>query len=1253
MRDNKVTALGGPGGQDIGRLFAGGNGGAGRIRIEYCDSFSGATNPPASVAKGDFCYGTVTGTVFRDDNNSGTQDAGEPGMAGITASLSGVGDTVTGSDGTYTFTNVPAPGEYIVSITLPPGALNTTPTSVSCQLEPDGTCTANFGILTYLIEKVAGNDHQNRFYLPESFRGGRRYWVQYGRKMVFSAAGQQQANVQLPMAHYGRVTMDVWLTEPASSNTSVQLDLDVGCDGTSEWSKNANLNIPTILSTNNLAAGFNRFLETATPDADGMVTVPLCLTSNIAVTLFLTNLVATPDGLSDVTPTDVNVSPANPVEGDTVTLQATLRNPTVWDTGGLTVSFYATSNTQQYYIGSALVPNVPAGGTAQAGIPWNTLGFTGTVPVRVVVDPFDRLAETDETNNVARANLTILTRPDLLISNLQLSNPEPVVGEPVTVTLTLRNRGQTTAGAQTVALYVGNPDASGTAVGAQGLAPLPGGNTGTVTFTWTPNAPGQYRLFARVDRDNAVNEFDEGNNDTWQDVYVGLAGPIEMDSGGDSDVPYDPARGYGYLTTNSTPVTFCGSDPEQTLRSAPGGRMEYRFDHLQPGHFYHLDVVLYECDGLGRQERILVDGFEVAPTTNLGDAQPHRFSIRLDPALYVDRSIVVTIEEVQGNDAVVATIALHDIDYRYADAGGDRDVAYTPERGYGYLDGVSQRAWGTLPYQTRRIDLGDADPSDDPDNEVRYRFDGLRRNKQYKLLLTFYHRTSPEPVLQVTVDGIPVTDPFTVPFGQRLEREVPVPPSAYADDGTIIVAIARTNARVGGFVNEIALEEETLAQPTEGCNVQATPYVTYVYGQVTIGGAPAPPGTVVEALNPRGEVVGCFVVRTAGYYGLMPIFGEDSSATPPIPGMREGETVRFRVGGQLAQASQAFVWQDDKAVHALDLAVGVGQQQAIPLHRGWNLISFRLMPTSTKVRDVLTSIEGQYDMVLGAEGTFVTTLPETFNTLRDLYPGRAYWLRVTSSTATLQVQGTPVNADTPITLTVGWNWVGYLPEVSQPVTVALQSIAGQYEMVIGETGTYVVGLPEHFQTLRELRPGAGYQIRMKEAAVLRYPTGTGYRIASKPLPRTAQESCPQVRSTPYFTHIYGSILLGEDPAPVGTVIEAWTPRGDIAGCFTVYTEGVYGLMRLYGADNDAGEEGFLPGDNILLVVNRCWVMELPWTWLDDRNIHQVDIRVDGSCTWQEVPTGTLVPPTQPAPTVTPGIWQEANTSYQYLPMVWR
>jgi SdrD B-like domain len=73
--------------------------------------------------------------VWRDDNKNGVQDAGEPGVAGITVSLFDntgklVGSTVTDAYGNYLFSNLPA-GDYSVSVTLPANYTFTSSTGTS------------------------------------------------------------------------------------------------------------------------------------------------------------------------------------------------------------------------------------------------------------------------------------------------------------------------------------------------------------------------------------------------------------------------------------------------------------------------------------------------------------------------------------------------------------------------------------------------------------------------------------------------------------------------------------------------------------------------------------------------------------------------------------------------------------------------------------------------------------------------------------------------------------------------------------------------------------------------------------------------------------------------------------------------------------------------------------------------------------------------------------------------------------------
>ena len=1162
----------------------------------------------------------------------------------------------------------------------------------------------------YIVEQVETTPYNTaRLNLPETFTGGRTYAIQYGRRLVFSGAGELTTTLRIPAGIVNSATLDAllsnitngvvdikvdigsdgtwdwtaapnisgaatlnspelatafnaywsahgaptagtldvpvtvylgragqmlltnlqltpsgsslrWVRLPAQTYSSVTLDLslgdsgsgaytvaaDVGDDGSIDWSAAGNDAFPLALTTGNLAGAFNGYLS----GRSGEVDVPVRLYVMPALSLKLTGFAATPVGQPDVSLTagDITFGAASPTEGETVPIHLTIHNGGSLDSGPFTAAFFATlPGWGNWYLGSAFVPGVPAGGSAQTSLDWRTLGYTGTVPVRVEIDPYDRITETVETNNVATQTLTILTRPDLQVTDIALSDDEPVVGQTVVVTLTLRNRGQTDAGNQTVALYNGNPTSGGVALQSAQTS-LVGGQTTPLTFTWVATAPGPYRLFALADRDDAVDEFDEGNNQQWRDVYVGLAGPILLDSGTPAEPVYTTTLGYGYVDAGQPDVTAsCGGGtlPEETFRRDPGGAVVYRFDHLQPGHAYHLDLLLYECDGAGRQESVAVDGFPVAGPEDLGDGQVHRLSIRLDPALYADRVISVTVTAPGIDGAVVNQVNLHDIDYRYADAGGANDPAYPSgkrPRLYGWLNGVASDGWGTLPYQTVRVDQ--------TDNELRYRFDGLERDKQYNLRFTFWQSSGSSRVLQVRVDGQDTG--LMVDTGDYAlhEETVQVPWGAYADDGSIIVSILRSNAASGAMVNEIALEELTQIIPPT-CQVQGTPDWSQVYGNVTLFGQPAPPGTVIEAINPRGDTVGCFTVVNQGQYGVMKVYGEDNAANPPLPGLRAGECVTFRVNGVSAIPTPALNWQNDHALHPVNLEVGNTRFQNVSLQPNtWDLFSVNINPLGCSTPQTLANIEGRYDRVLGENGVYAPSLPDYAITLNNLQAGAGYYIHITHTTyLNALIEGIAIPVTTPISLHRGWNWVGYLPEGTWPITLALQSIDGQYQRVVGDVDSYDPSLPPGFNFLLTMEPGEGYWLYASNDTTLVYPAGP------PPSPRmwkrdTARQ-CPPFARTPYFNLVYGQITVNGLPARPGSRVEVVTLRGEVAGCFTVQHEGLFGLMPVYGEDTTLNPPlpGFRPGEPLTFRVNGL-PAETPNTlfWQDDKEPHAAEVQ---------------------------------------------
>jgi uncharacterized protein (DUF2141 family) len=98
--------------------------------------------------------GSISGLKFNDLNGNGVQNAGEPGLQGVTVFLDANGNGVldageatriTDVNGNYTFAGLAA-GTYLVRQVTPPGIVNTTPNPVTVTLTSGQNVTGvNFG----------------------------------------------------------------------------------------------------------------------------------------------------------------------------------------------------------------------------------------------------------------------------------------------------------------------------------------------------------------------------------------------------------------------------------------------------------------------------------------------------------------------------------------------------------------------------------------------------------------------------------------------------------------------------------------------------------------------------------------------------------------------------------------------------------------------------------------------------------------------------------------------------------------------------------------------------------------------------------------------------------------------------------------------------------------------------------------------------------------------------------------------------
>lgn len=295
--------------------------------------------------------------------------------------------------------------------------------------------------------------------------------------------------------------------------------------------------------------------------------------------------------------------------------------------------------------------------------------------------------------------------------------------------------------------------------------------------------------------------------------------------------------------------------------------------------------------------------------------------------------------------------------------------------------------------------------------------------------------------------------------------------------------------------------------------------------------------------------------------------------------------------------------------------IGDTLAQDIWLTEGWNLVSFNRMPPVASVDTVVGSMRLDLDRILSFESgplSYYPTLPSAINTLQELDPYHGYWIK-TNRSLVWPVDGSNVTINTSIPLEVGWNLVSFLPEQPLQVDVALVSLQGKYEFVRGYEGealSFAAHLPSDLASLKTMKPGLGYWIKMNEAGKLTYPVikarseGMTYQpniYASSGSPITKSRIWMDI----YATNVkWNAMLLN-----IGSVVTVVDSSGTIVGQTVVRQQGMIGLLPIYGDDPETSiDEGASVGDNLTILINGFEMsLTQQLTWQGDGALSEIPL----------------------------------------------
>jgi len=368
-----------------------------------------------------------------------------------------------------------------------------------------------------------------------------------------------------------------------------------------------------------------------------------------------------------------------------------------------------------------------------------------------------------------------------------------------------------------------------------------------------------------------------------------------------------------------------------------------------------------------------------------------------------------------------------------------------------------------------------------------------------------------------------------------------------------------------------------------------------------------PVGSIIDAYDPDEVRCGTFMVTEAGKYGFLYVYGDDEWEDGD-QGAEPGDVIRFFVNGVEALTTGDNIWTENLDVHEVCLDVPGYVAHSCDLVEGWNLVSWNVDTETDDIFEVLASIDGCLEVVMGFEQgalTYDASLP-LFSDLWQVDHLSGYWIKV-SCDVTLEVVGMPVPVTTPIRVTTGWNLVSYLPEMAMPTADALATVHDDLVVALGYDGGGLTYDPNGvvFSDLTELSSCFGYWLKVVADGDLIYP-GEGPVLAaqtSKGGAAARANTVAGVTPTTRWVNLYSrELTLNGASISAGADIAAVTADGVKVGGFTMSENGLFGFMPVYGDDPATDAiDGVRPGERFSLTVNGIQTEEsFVWSSSGDR-----------------------------------------------------
>ena len=159
--------------------------------------------------------------------------------------------------------------------------------------------------------------------------------------------------------------------------------------------------------------------------------------------------------------------------------------------------------------------------------------------------------------------------------------------------------------------------------------------------------------------------------------------------------------------------------------------------------------------------------------------------------------------------------------------------------------------------------------------------------------------------------------------------------------------------------------------------------------------------------------------------------------------------------------------------------------QNIILPQGWGIFSTYIDPFNPDISEVFNQIVSEVTIIKTGEGDIYWPV-WSVNNIGDMLIGKGYQIKMVS-TQTLSVTGLLMLPEyTPVNVPSGWGMIGYLRQVPASVEIMMSPIVANITIVKDGAGDIYWPFFS-VNTLGNMNPGEGYQIKTIASCILIYP----------------------------------------------------------------------------------------------------------------------------------------------------------------------